>query len=141
MMISEISCEEARRYHGNRAFSHPVRNSFAKSLHTTIGYPHTTAPFEYYDIVITSSDNHTQRHMDYMNDYRDDYNISCVYSFFNIFKNVEYKVSFIMTTRVVIGNMIESHFKKHTHSFLRNMNSHDTEAANRTLYEALMHGS
>lgn len=138
MMIAEISCVEARRYHGNSALAHPVRTSFAKAMHAEIGYPHTTASFEYYDIVITSSDNHTKRHMDYMNDYRDDYNISCVYTFFNIFKRVEYKVSFIMTTRVVIGNAIESHYKKHTHRLLEKLGSVDTLEESETIYRALM---
>ena len=138
MMIAETSCKEAKRYHGTSALSHPVRNAFPKALHEKMGYPNTLAKFEYYDIVITSSHNHTQRHMDYLNDGRDNYNISCIYSFFNYFNGMEYKVSFIMTTRDAIGAALESNYKEHTLTFLSMLRSKDLMAESGSILAALI---
>ena len=138
MMIAETSGEEAKRYHGTFTLSHPIRKAFPKALHEKMGYPNTSAKFEYYDIVITSSDNHTQRHMDYLNDGRDNYNISCIYTFFNIFNGMEYKVSFIMTTRDSIGAALEANYKKHTMTILSMLRTKEIIAENQSIVKALI---
>ena len=125
-MIAENSCEAVNNYFGRDALSNPTRKYFSKALHDKMGYPDNSASFEYYDIVITSSRDHLQRHMDYLNDDRDNYNISCIYSFFNILDGKEYKVSFIMTTRRCIGAALESICKKKIPPLIRMFGSIDT---------------
>ena len=67
MMIAENSCEAAHNYFGRDTLSNPTRKYFSKALHDKMGYPDNSASFEYYNIVIPSSRDHLQRHMDYLN--------------------------------------------------------------------------
>ena len=62
-----------------------------------------SASFEYYDIVISTIDSELQRHKDYRNNDRTNYNHTFVYSFVRD----GYKVSIIMTIRRDVGSAMD----------------------------------
>ena len=75
---------------------------FAQRMNRKIGYPNLTSKFEYYHLVL-SRNTVLRKHIDTCNDSRAGYNLCVVYSFFQIVRDVEYRISIIMTTRNNVG--------------------------------------
>ena len=63
--IADMGQTSINLYHGNDALKDKLRNRlFSKELNKSLGFPKLKANFEYYDILITSSNGYLNRHMD-----------------------------------------------------------------------------
>ena len=106
MTVAELANSFIHRHHKD-AFQDKFRNENCSSLlNKHMGFPFSKAKFEYYDVVISRNIT-LNNHIDTKNDHRDGYNYSAVYSFYCCVRDVEYKVSIIMTTRCHVGAPIE----------------------------------
>ena len=104
----ELGQTIVRRYWGESSLADRSRNyTFARRLNELMGRKNLKSNFEYYDLLLTKADTPLVRHMDYMNDYRKNYNHCFVYSFHQRDDGVLYKVSFVMTTRSHAGSAME----------------------------------
>ena len=107
--VAALGKHMMKRFHGNDVLVDKERNNiFSGCLNKELGWRKNHAYFEYYDIQIMSSDVRLNRHMDYKNDSRDNFNHTCVYSFFRNIDSKEYKVSIVMTTRRDAGSAMET---------------------------------
>lgn len=107
--VAALGKHMMKRFHGNKVLVDKERNSiFSGCLNKKLGWRKNHAYFEYYDIQIMSWGVRLDRHMDYKNDSRDNFNHACVYSFFRNIDSKEYKVSIVMTTRCNAGSAMET---------------------------------
>ena len=92
----------------HNVFPNNIRTKvFAKRLNNALGFPHSRAKFEYYDIVL-SCNLVLLKHLDTKSDHRKGYTICVVYSFYQVIECVQYKISIIMTTRNTVGCALDN---------------------------------
>ena len=104
-VLMETGQRAVRQYWGNSSIGCKARNNaFSRQLNAALGRPELLSNFEYCDLLVMKTNQTTlARHVDYKNDWRQNYNHCFVYSFSRDLNGERYKASFVMTTRNHVG--------------------------------------
>ena len=65
-------------------------------------------PFEYIHVSVREYNEPLRKHFDVLNDWRDNYNHSAVYSYFITYEGTLYRVTIVMCSRRSMGSLMEN---------------------------------